>query len=79
MYQIERHESFLLEKLREECLKRGAAGIKGIGRMWRQIDNERRGTISIEEFQEGITNHNINFTPQESAQLFEEIDKNGNG
>jgi hypothetical protein len=72
-------ESYLLEKLREECLKRGAAGIKGIGRMWRQIDNNCSGTINLEQFQLGIMNHNIDFTPQESVQLFENIDKNCNG
>ena len=77
MYQIQ--NNYLLEKLREECLKRGAAGIKGIGRMWRQIDNDSKGTINLEQFQLGIRNHNISFTPQESVQLFEDIDKNENG
>jgi Ca2+-binding EF-hand superfamily protein len=51
---------------------------KGIGRLWVEIDHEKKGYINFEEFQQGIIHHNLNFTPNEMIQLFKEFDKNEN-
>lgn len=69
----------LIQKLREQCLRRGASGIKGIGRMWTQIDDDENRSLDLKEFQEGILNHNISFTIDEIQQLFKEFDKDNSG
>lgn len=73
------YNSPLIVKLREQCLRRGAAGIKGIGRMWRQFDNNNNGRVCLDEFVMGIKNHNIDFTTNESVLLFSDVDQDGSG
>ena len=64
---------------REACLKRGQAGIKGIAILWASLDDDRSRTITFEEFQKGIINHNITMTKDEMLQLFKLFDTNNNG
>ena len=69
----------ILLKFREACLKRGQAGIKGIAILWASLDDDRSRTITFEEFQKGIINHNITMTKDEMLQLFKLFDTNNNG
>jgi Ca2+-binding EF-hand superfamily protein len=71
--------SSLIIKLREQLLKRGAAGIKGIGRMWSQIDDDFSRYLSFKEFHDGLINHNVIMTSDEITQLFKEFDQDGSG
>lgn len=84
----------LIERFREECLKRGASGIKNrlrklrthsltlklkgiksIGRLWVQLDDNHSGDLSFAEFENGILNHNIKLSRNEIASLFKEVSK----
>lgn len=47
--------------------------------MWVQIDNDRSADLSLDEFELGIVNHNINLDKQEIEALFTQYDTNGNG
>jgi calcyphosin len=76
---MNKKESHLLLKLREECLKKGANGIKGIARLWKIIDDDNSKTLNLQEFQKGIMQYDLNFTKEEINQLFKEFDTNGNG
>uniref|UniRef100_A0A1W7RAM7 EF-hand protein-like protein n=1 Tax=Hadrurus spadix TaxID=141984 RepID=A0A1W7RAM7_9SCOR len=71
--------SHLIEKLRQECLQRGAHGIKGLGRAFRILDDNRDRKLDLEELREGLQDYGLSFTAEESAQLFREIDKDGSG
>lgn len=75
MYQ----NSSTMEKLREQCLLRGAASIKGIGRLFKQLDDDQNRTLDLYEFSNGILNHNIKLTNEECQQLFHEFDVNNSG
>lgn len=63
----------LIEKCRNECLKRGTSGIKSIGQMFLQIDDDRSGNLTLSEFKQGIINHNIQLTDEEIDCLFKEV------
>lgn len=60
-------------------MKRGAAGIKGIARLWAEMDDDRSRTITKEEFQRGVLNHNITVTPEDVDKLFQLFDDDGSG
>ena len=69
----------LLEKLRNECLKRGAGNIKGISRFWYEIDDDRGRSLTKAEFVQGIQDHNINLNTEECEQLFNAFDTDNSG
>lgn len=68
-----------IEKLRQECLQRGAHGIKGLGRAFRILDDNRDRKLDLEELKEGLQDYGISLTPEEITQLFQLIDKDGSG
>ena len=71
-------DSSLILKLRQQLLGRGVAGIKGIGRMWKQLDDDQSRSLDFREFRDGLINHNISFTNEEITALYKEFDKDGN-
>ncbi|XP_046554299.1 calcyphosin-like protein [Haliotis rubra] len=60
-------------------LHSGEAGIKGIGRMFKILDDDGNRKLSKEEFKKGITERRVNLTPAELEALFAEIDKDNTG
>ena len=71
-------DSPLIIKLREQLLRRSESGIKGIGRMWTQLDDNQNRQLCFEEFKKGLINHNISFTIEEMTSLYKEFDTDGN-
>lgn len=71
-------DSPLILKLRQQLLGRGVAGIKGIGRMWKQLDDDQSRSLDFREFRDGLINHNISFTNEEITALYKEFDNDGN-
>jgi hypothetical protein len=71
-------DSPLIIKLREQLLGRGVAGIKGIGRMWTQLDDDQSRQLEFREFKDGLINHNVSFTNDEITALYREFDTDGN-
>ena len=74
-----RQEDPVLVKFREQCMKRGAASIKGIARLWAEMDDDRSRSITKEEFQRGILNHNIQVSSEDIDKLFQLFDDDGSG
>ncbi|KAM4808939.1 calcyphosin [Rhinophrynus dorsalis] len=68
-----------VEKLRLQCLARGAAGIKGLGRAFRIMDDDRSNALDIEEFSKGLQNYGVSLQPAEVLEIFQQFDTNGNG
>jgi Ca2+-binding EF-hand superfamily protein len=54
-------------------------GIKNIGVLWKQLDDDRSGGLSYNEFEQGLINHNIHMTREEIKLLFDQIDTSGDG
>ncbi|CAI9728711.1 isoform X1 [Octopus vulgaris] len=67
-----------LERLRLQCLSRGAKGIKGLARMFRIIDDDANHKIDFSEFKKGIHDYGIIMEINEVKSLFQSFDRDGN-
>uniref|UniRef100_A0A8I3MVM6 UDP glycosyltransferase 3 family, polypeptide A2 n=3 Tax=Canidae TaxID=9608 RepID=A0A8I3MVM6_CANLF len=68
-----------IERLRLQCLARGSAGIKGLGRMFRIMDDNNNRTLDFKEFVKGLNDYAVVMEKQEAEELFRRFDKDGNG
>ncbi|XP_075060755.1 calcyphosin isoform X1 [Mixophyes fleayi] len=78
-----------VEKLRLQCLARGASGIKGLGshsfssvskyRAFRIMDDNYSNSLDLEEFSKGLQNYGVLLQPEEVQEIFQQFDTNGNG
>ena len=60
-------------------LSRGARSIIGIGRVFKIMDDNRSGTLDLQEFAKGCQESRLNFTDIDVQTLFKAFDKNGDG
>ena len=60
-------------------LSRGARSIIGIGRVFKIMDDNRSGTLDLQEFAKGCQESRLNFTDIDAQTLFKAFDKNGDG
>ncbi|NXE38144.1 CAPSL protein, partial [Ptilorrhoa leucosticta] len=68
-----------LERLRLQCLAKGSAGIKGLGRVFRIIDNNNSRTLDFNEFLRGLHDYAVMINKEEAQELFRKFDKDGSG
>ncbi|XP_061886866.1 calcyphosine-like b [Entelurus aequoreus] len=68
-----------VERLRLQCLARGSAGIKGLGRVFRIMDDNQNRTLDLKEFLKGVNDYGILMDKQEAAALFQHFDRDGSG
>ncbi|XP_018415194.1 PREDICTED: calcyphosin [Nanorana parkeri] len=68
-----------VEKLRLQCLARGASGIKGLGRAFRIMDDNYNNSLDLEEFSKGLQNYGVSLRPEEVQDIFHRFDTNENG
>ncbi|KAJ8011473.1 hypothetical protein DPEC_G00058580 [Dallia pectoralis] len=69
----------LLAGLRQQCLARGAAGIKGLGRTFRIMDDDGNKSLDLLEFTKGLENFGLVLSKEEAQQIFTLCDKDGSG
>ncbi|XP_071800052.1 calcyphosin-like protein isoform X2 [Asterias amurensis] len=68
-----------IEKLRLQCLARGSAGIKGIGRVFRIMDDDGNRTLDFKEFKKGISDYGLDLEMKELQEMFSSFDRDGGG
>ncbi|NWY73541.1 CAPSL protein, partial [Erithacus rubecula] len=68
-----------LERIRLQCLTKGSAGIKGLGRLFRIIDVNNTRTLDFKEFLRGLRVYSVVIEEEEAKQLFQLFDKDGSG
>ncbi|MBZ3886175.1 Calcyphosin-like protein [Sciurus carolinensis] len=68
-----------IERLRLQCLARGSAGIKGLGRVFRIMDDNNNRTLDFKEFVKGLNDYAVVMEKEEAEELFRRFDKDGNG
>ena len=68
-----------VEKLRNQCLARGASGIKGLSRTFKIMDDDGSRSLDIHEFKKGLHDYGAEVSKQEGNVMFEQLDKDGSG
>ncbi|NWT57593.1 CAPSL protein, partial [Erythrocercus mccallii] len=68
-----------LERLRLQCLAKGSAGIKGLGRVFQIIDGNNSRTLDFNEFLRGLRHYAVMINKEEAEELFRIFDKDGSG
>merc|ERR1712088_1228025 len=68
-----------VEKLRNQCLARGASGIKGLSRTFKIMDDDGSRSLDIHEFKKGLHDYGAEVSKQEVNVMFEQLDKDGSG
>ncbi|XP_076810494.1 calcyphosin-like protein [Clavelina lepadiformis] len=68
-----------IERLRLKCLARGATGIKGLGRSFRIMDDDRSKKLDFDEFKKGICNCGLDMEPNELTYMFQAFDEDNTG
>ena len=71
--------SDLIKAFRAKMLQRGARSIIGIGRVFKIMDDNRSGTLDLQEFAKGCEESRLQFTDVDVKTLFKAFDKNGDG
>ena len=68
-----------VEKLRLQCLSRGANGIRGLARTFKIFDDDGNRQLDRQEFSKGLADYGLECSKEEQAQIFDTIDKDGSG
>ncbi|XP_021377255.1 calcyphosin-like protein isoform X3 [Mizuhopecten yessoensis] len=68
-----------VEKLRLQCLSRGASGIKGIGRQFKIMDDDQSRSIDFNEFKKGIHDFGLVMDADDVKTVFAVFDKDKSG
>lgn len=69
----------VLDKIKSTLKSRGANGIRGIGIVFRRMDNNRCGKLDRYEFMWGLKENGHNLSPSEFERVFKFFDKNNDG
>uniref|UniRef100_A0A8D0G434 Calcyphosine like n=1 Tax=Sphenodon punctatus TaxID=8508 RepID=A0A8D0G434_SPHPU len=68
-----------IERLRLQCLTRGSAGIKGLSRVFRIMDDDNSRSLDFKEFMKGLNDYAVMIDKAEAEQIFKIFDKDGSG
>ncbi|KAM9307067.1 calcyphosine-like b [Pholidichthys leucotaenia] len=68
-----------VERLRLQCLTRGSSGIKGLGRIFKIMDDNKNRLLDFKEFQKGLSDYGLMIDKEEAMSLFQHFDRDGNG
>lgn len=69
----------LIEEIRTQLKARGAYGIRGCARMFRNLDDNRNRQIDLKEFMDGLLDYKITLTEDQAKQILKKFDRDGNG
>ena len=69
----------VLKKVLGELKRRGANGIRGLGIVFRRMDNNGDRRFDREELKQGLRENGHNLTDDEFNRIFQHFDRNGDG
>ncbi len=69
----------LMREIKGRLLERSSFGIRGLGRIFRAMDDNGNRQLDIDDFRWGLIDFGITITKEEAAQLLKYIDRDGNG
>ena len=80
VFAVEREKpNQILDKIRERLVERGAHGIRGMGILFRRMDDSGDRKLDRMEFQWGLKENGHGISPMEFERIFKYFDKNNNG
>ncbi|XP_047633338.1 calcyphosin isoform X2 [Phacochoerus africanus] len=68
-----------MEKLRAQCLSRGASGIQGLARFFRRLDQDGSRSLGAEELQRGLADLGLELDMAEVRGVCRRWDRDGSG
>ncbi|XP_007460625.1 PREDICTED: calcyphosin isoform X2 [Lipotes vexillifer] len=68
-----------MEKLRAQCLSRGASGIQGLARFFRHMDRDRSRSLDAGELQRGLAELGLVLDTAEAQGVCRRWDRDGSG
>ena len=69
----------VIDKVKQVLLQRGGHGIRGLGIVFRRMDNNRDKRLDRYEFQWGLKENGHTLSPSEFERIFKFFDKDNNG
>lgn len=76
---IKHSDNELIEKMRGMLAARGARGMIGLQRIFKIMDDNRSGTLDIQEFWKAIKDFRLKINQEECRKLFDLFDENDDG
>lgn len=71
--------SLLIQILRDQCLRRGLGGIRGLGVVFRTMDIDCSRSLVLEEFKIGLQKFGLRMADNYLKILFDSMDSDKNG
>lgn len=68
-----------MEKLRAQCLSRGASSIQGLARFFRRLDRDRNRSLDAGELQQGLAELGLQLDTAEAEGVCKRWDRDGSG
>nr|XP_008985284.1 calcyphosin [Callithrix jacchus] len=68
-----------MEKLRAQCLSRGASGIQGLARFFRRLDRDGSRSLDADEFRQGLAKLGLVLDQAEAEGVCRKWDRDGSG
>ncbi|KAF6305888.1 calcyphosine [Rhinolophus ferrumequinum] len=68
-----------VEKLRAQCLSRGASGIQGLARFFRRLDRDKSRSLDARELQGGLAELGLALDMAEAEGVCKRWDRDGSG
>lgn len=72
-------EAQLCDHFRKKLAARGSRGIMGLGRQFKIADDDRSGSLCMDEFKKAIHDFRVGLKPAQSEVLFGIFDRDGSG
>jgi Ca2+-binding EF-hand superfamily protein len=69
----------VVQKFRSILLSRGAERINNLSLFFRQVDENRSKTLTLEELNQAVRDHNLDMSREETRKLFSIFDRDQSG
>jgi Ca2+-binding EF-hand superfamily protein len=69
----------LMRDIKNRLLERSSFGIRGLGRIFRAMDDNGNAQVDVDDFRWGLIDFGITITKEEAQQILKYIDRDGNG